>query len=176
MTTKKIGALTAAAAVVMVAVWYLALFRPQSAHLKAAHSAYNQAEQTSQSLQSQLVGLRALEAQIPSDQAKLSNLETAIPKTPDLKDVLTQLHNLAVSTNVELTTVNPTVSSSASTSGGATSVGLSMNVAGTYPDLMAFMTGLDKLARTTTVDSLNLTPSQASGLSATVTARIFYAP
>lgn len=174
--TKRISAVTAGAAVVLIVIWYMALFRPQSHHLTSAHKAYASAEAQINQLQQQADRLEALERQIPADNAKLSTLNSAVPSTPDLKDVLDQLHGLATSTGCQLTAVNPaTPTTSGTATAGPQSLQTTMTVTGSYPQLMSFMTGLTRIPRTVVVDSVSI-GSASGGLQAQLTTRIFYTP
>ena len=182
VSTKRIGVVTAAVAVVLVMAWYIALFRPQSSHLRTARSDYSAAQQQITQLQQQKVSLDAILREKPKDEATLAQLKTAVPTTPDLKTVLLQLHQLAVGSGVQLTVFNPSNPYASTGPSGAGSsakaVTLSMTASGPYPAMTAFFTGLAHLPRDITVDTVSLgagggTPS---GLSASLSARMFYAP
>jgi Tfp pilus assembly protein PilO len=104
---KRIGGLTAAAAIVLIAVWYLSLFRPQQHELAAAHRRDAAAAQQASQLQQQVTSLQALEREIPADSARLKTVDAALPHTEDLQDVFSQLHQAATTSGVQLTTVSP---------------------------------------------------------------------
>ena len=178
-TTRRIGAVAAAAAVVITLIWYVALFRPQSAHLKAAHAAYDQAAAQILQLDTQVATLQALERQIPADKTKLAALTTALPQSSDLQDALNQLHALATGTGVQLTAVNPsgdTGPTGSQTAGGVKAIKLSLSLTGPYPPMMAFISGLDSMTRTVVVDSASFSPAADGTLTTSLTTRIFYAP
>jgi type IV pilus assembly protein PilO len=175
MTTKRITAVAAVGAVLILAIWYLALFSPQSKNLKAAHKAYTAAEQQVNALRTQVAGLQALERQVPHDKAVLASLNQAIPSTPDLKDVLDQLHALAVSTGVELTSVGPSVSPNANSSGGISSITMTLNLTGTYPQVTNFLKGLTTMPRTVVINSVSIGGGSAGSLSTSLSTYIYYA-
>ena len=179
MSTRRIMAAAAAAGVVLVLIWYVALFRPQSANLKSAHQAYQQATTQIQQLQSQVATLQGLERQIPADKARLTALTASLPKTTDLHGALDQLHILATGTGVQLTTVDPTPDTTSSSGQASTpykTVKLSMTASGAYPNMMSFITGLDQMSRTVVVDSASFSQGATGTLTASLNARIFYAP
>lgn len=179
MTTRRIGAVTAAAAVLLVLIWYAALLRPQTAHAKAAHTAYAAAQAKSAELQSQIATLQALLREVPADQARLVTLNAAVPARPALSDLLTQLHQDATATGVQLTAVTPaapaTSGSTAGTAlpGGAHSLAVPLSVTGTYPSLMSFLRRLTSMPRVAVVDGLSLSPT-SGGMTASLTVRVFY--
>lgn len=175
MTTKRITAVAAAGAVLILAIWYVAIFRPQSNHLKAAHTAYASAEQQVDSLRSQVATLQALERQVPHDKAVLASLNQAIPSTPDLKDILDQLHSLAVSTGVELTSVAPSVSPNAASGGGISSITMTLSLSGTYPQVTNFLKGLTTMPRTVVINSVSIGGGSGGNLSTSLSTYIYYA-
>lgn len=178
LSARRIGGVTAAAAVVLVLVWYLALFRPESSHLKAAHAQYTQATAQISKLQAEVRGLEALESQIPADKSKLAALTAALPRTSDLQDALNQLHGLATGTGVQLSAVNPTpdVGGTGTSAGGVSTVRMSLNLSGGYSQTMGFITGLDQMTRTVVVDSATFGSTPDGNISTSLNARIFYAP
>jgi Tfp pilus assembly protein PilO len=179
---RRIGAITAGTALLLIAVWYMALFRPQSSGLTKAHHAYAASAQEVAQLKQQVVSLQALERGIPSDKAKLNVLNAAVPSTTDLQDLLNQLHQSAVTSGVQLTSVSPSTASSSSGSDPSQSasavkqLGLSMSLAGTYPQVMTFFKDLSYLSRVLVIDTATFSPSATGLVSTSVTGRAFYAP
>lgn len=179
MSSRQIMAAAVGAAVILVLIWYVALFRPQSSDLKSAHQAYQQATTQIQQLRSQVASLQALEHEIPADKARLATLTAALPKTTDLHGALDQLHTLATGTGVQLTAVDPSPDNTSGSGQSSTSyktVKLTMTASGPYPNMMSFVTGLDRMARTVVVDSASFSQGSAGALTASLNARIFYAP
>lgn len=177
--TRRIGAMTLAAVAVMLVVWYLALFRPQAAHLRAAHAAYDQATAQAAQLQDRVTSLRALEKQIPADRSELAALGVSLPHSADLQDALSQFHALATGSGVTLTAVNPAAdvgSANGQATGGIKTVRLSLSLTGPYAQTMSFLSGLDTMARTVVVDSASFSPSAGGALTTSLSTRIFYTP
>lgn len=176
LSNRRIGAVAATAAVILVLIWYAALFRPQSAHLKSANAAYQKATSQIQQLKAQVASLETLERQIPADQARLAALTANLPKTTDLHDALNQMNGLAGAAGVQVTSVNPTKNITSSGTGGVQSVDVNMTVAGAYPNMMSFLTGLDSMTRTVVVDSAAFSAQPDGTLTTSLGTRIFYAP
>lgn len=174
-STKKVSAVTAAIAVALLAFWYVGLFRPQTASLHKASAAYGMAQRQEDQLKSQVSALEALERQVPQDTAKLAAFDAAVPKTPDLQDMLDQLHTLAVSTGVELTTLSPSLPGTGTATTGSPEVQLNMSVSGSYAQLRSFITGLDSVKRVVVVTQLAISGSGGT-LTASIAAHMFYAP
>jgi Tfp pilus assembly protein PilO len=195
---KRIGGITAGAAILLLIIWYIAVFRPQQHKLTNAHRQDAAAAQQVNQLQQQIVSLRTLEREIPADTARLKALDASLPQTEDLQDILNQLHQAAVTSNVQLTSVDPSTaapvqsgsssgrSSSASSSAGGSStatpagttmqVGVSMTMTGTYAATMTFMSDLAHMNRIVVVDSASFSPSANGGsIGTSLSTRIFYA-
>ena len=175
---KRIGAIALAAVMVLLLVWYVALYRPYSAKLSAAHRAKAAAEAQISQLGSKVAQLKALERQVSQDQSRLLVLSAAVPDLPDLSDVLGQLHNAATTSGVQLTTVGPAqpgTSTSASSGSGPGSISLSMGASGTYGQLVQFFNQLASMPRTVVLDSVNINSGGSGGLNASLTGRVFYA-
>ena len=177
-TMKRIGIVAGLAALVLVVGWYLTLFSPQARDLSKAHKAHTAAEQKISQLQNQVVQLNALKSQIPADEAALSVLNAAVPRTPQLDTALQQLHTAAVTSGVNLSTVSPSSPTTSSTntaqkSSGTPSITLTMSASGSYPQLTSFLAELATMHRTVVVTSLTIAGT-GTQLTAQVTANIFY--
>jgi Tfp pilus assembly protein PilO len=177
-TIKRISAVAGLAALVIVALWYFALFSPQAKDLSKAHKDHAAAEQKISQLQGQVVQLNALKSQIPADKAALSVLNAAVPSSPQLDNVLRQLHAAATASGITLSTVGPSSPTAASTStasktSGTPSITLALSASGTYSQITAFLSQLARMPRTVVVSSLNIAGS-GTQLTAQITANIFY--
>ena len=182
ITTKRLGAVTAAAVIIITLIWYVALFRPESARISNAHKAYATATSKASDLQTQVGSLEALVRKVPADTARLAQVKAALPTSADIKDLLTELDGLAGRSGVQLTSLSPSVPSTtaasgaaASGAGGAQTISLPMSVTGSYPALMSFLTGLENLPRALVVTSISLSPGGASSMTASLSTKIFYA-
>jgi Tfp pilus assembly protein PilO len=180
MTTsyKRIAAVTAAAALAVVLVWYLALFHPESQKLTQAHRAHAAAEQTLAQLTAQTAQLRLLQRKIPADTQRLQILKAAVPDSPDLHGALDQLQAAATQCGVALGTLSPsqptTATSGSTQTPGPPSVTLTLAAQGSYAQLTQFITEVTRESRAFVVDRLSLSGS-GNKLSANLTMRIFYA-
>jgi Tfp pilus assembly protein PilO len=182
--TRRISIVALAAALVIVAVWYLALFSPQSKKLASAHKAQAAAEQQVTQLQGQVTQLEALQKQIPADQKRFSALSAAIPDNAQLDSALRDLHSAAVSSGATLSSVTPsapstgaagsTTTPAASQSGAVPSITLAMTASGDYGQLRSFLSNLYSMQRTLVINQLAIAGT-GNQLSASISAEIFYA-
>ena len=179
ITNRRIPMVAGAAALILVVIWYMALWSPQAKQLKAAHKAHAAAMQQIAQLQSQKDQLQGLVKQIPADTALFTQLEAALPDNPQLDQALKLLHQAADSAGVKLLSLSPShpaTPGSAQSGGqqtGVPSVALTMNVQGSNAQVQSFLSALDAMPRTVVVDSLSI--SGGSSGSASIGARVFYA-
>lgn len=179
LNVKQLSLATAAVAIVVVAVWYLALLKPQSHELASARKADAAAKAQQVTLQQQVGALQALEKQIPADQAKYARYQQAIPSTPELSAAIREIQAAANSSGVTMSSLAPVVptgtnsSAAAGTVSGATTIPVSISATGAYGNLTAFVAALNAMPRTFVVQSLNLGGSGGS-MSASITGAMFY--
>ena len=182
METRRIPLFAGGAALILIVAWYFLLFGPQSKSIQKAHKAHAAAELQIGQLQSQVGELQGWAKQIPADNAKFAQLETALPNNPQLDQALQLLHQAAVASGVNVTTLAPgapaaSSSGSSQQATGAPSVTLSMSVQGGMSQVKAFLAALQSLPRTVVVDQMTFSGSGggSTNSTATISARIFYA-
>jgi Tfp pilus assembly protein PilO len=184
-TLRRTYVITALVAIVVIAIWFVAVWRPLGHKLTTDKKAQSSAQSQVVTFDGQLTELNALKKQIPADKATLAVLEAAVPNKPALDGTLDQLNTLATTTGVTLTSVTPGTaqgaadgslagSTPASTS-GTPSIDLGFNLSGTYAQLMAFLSGLNTMPRTIVVDTLSLSDGSGTTVTANMTVRMFYA-
>jgi Tfp pilus assembly protein PilO len=174
-TNQRIGLVTAGAALVLVVVWYLALWSPQGHKLTQAHADQTKAAAQVTHLQAQVAGLQALVRNIPADKTKLGQYTAAVPDNPQLPAALDQIQSAASTTRVTLSSISPSGAPSSaakqSALNGVPGITVSMAANGTYPELMSFITSLNSMPRTLVITNLSLSGS-GSGSVPTMTASI----
>lgn len=179
-STRRLPILSAAAALVLVVIWYVAMFSPQQKNIQKAHKANAAATQKADQLQSQASQLRVLVKEIPADNARFAQLEASLPDNPQFDQALNLLHQAAVQTGVTVANVTPSSpigasgssSTSASQGGGVPAINLTMSIEGSTQQTEAFLSALKALPRAVVVDRISVTGG--SGGSVSLSARIFY--
>ena len=174
VTSKRIGVIAGAAALLVLAIWYLALMSPQSHKLAADHRATAAANQQAAQLETQAAQLKALEVKLPQDRAKLTKYQQAITDTPELANAIDQVQSAADRTGVALNSFGPgSAQAGASAAPGGPSIAITMSAAGNYAQLMSFITALDSMQRTLVINNLNISGT-GQKLSAQISSNIFY--
>lgn len=176
VANRRLPIIAGAAALLLVVAWYFLFWSPEAKSVQKAHQARTAAEQQVTQLQSQVGDLQGLVKQIPADNARFAQLETALPDTPQLDQALNLLQAAAAQTGVTVSSVGPSPPSAAasgtSTPGGP-AITISINLQGSIAQIKAFLSALDALPRTLVVDKVSLSGGVSSG--ASINARVFYA-
>lgn len=178
VTVKQLAAVAGVAAVVLLAVWYMALFKPQSHKLTVAHKADAAAKVQISSLHQQVIQLQALEKEIPSDNAKLGHYQQAVPNSPQLSASIRSIQQAATGAGVTLNSLAPAVPTSTSGSGksavaGAQTIPVTIAAQGTYAGLTAFMSALTSMPRTLVIGSTSLAGT-GSKMTLSIGASMYY--
>jgi Tfp pilus assembly protein PilO len=184
--SKRIGAFAGIIAVVVIAAWFLLLFRPEAKKVSNAHKAKAAAEQKATQLQSEVVSLKGLEKMIPADKQRYAILSAAVPDNPQLALAIDEIRTVATTSGLQITNLSPTppttntgtAGSATKTSGaaGPPSIAVSITANGTYQQSMSFVSGLTAQPRTFVVDHITLSGgSNTHNLAVSINARIFYA-
>jgi Tfp pilus assembly protein PilO len=146
----------AVVAVLVVVVWYAALYSPKSHDLSKAHDELATAQSQRGNLQTQLGNLRDLEANRAKQQAELQKLNAAVPTTPDLAGFILQANDIATQAGVDWLQVSPALPA-APTGGGPTTINLTMQLEGGFFQVYDYLNRLEDLQRLVIVDTVNLT-------------------
>jgi Tfp pilus assembly protein PilO len=156
--------IAAGAAVLIVIIWYVALYSPKNSDLSKAHADLTAAQGSQQNLKAQLSNLRGLESNRTKQQAVLQKLSAAVPPTPDLASFILQANDIATQSGVSWLQVSPGLPSAAS-GGGPTSINLSMQLEGGFYQVYDYLNRLETLQRLVIVDSVNIN-AKSTGQSA----------
>jgi Tfp pilus assembly protein PilO len=156
--------IAAGAAVLIVIVWYVALYSPKNSDLSKAHADLTAAQGSQQNLKAQLSNLRGLESNRTKQQAVLQKLSAAVPPTPDLASFILEANDIATQSGVNWLQVSPGLPSAAS-GGGPTSINLSMQLEGGFYQVYDYLNRLETLQRLVIVDSVNIN-AKSTGQSA----------
>jgi Tfp pilus assembly protein PilO len=176
LPNKQVGLVAAGVSLFLVVIWWLALMSPMTHKLAQNHKAQASAQTQISSLQGQIVQLKSIASQKPEDQNKLNALTAQVPDNPQLDVALNSLQDAANAAGVQLTSVGPSSPNSASSgsSGGLPAIAISVTCNGSYSQIMAFVTNLDKATRTFVVTNTNISGTGAK-LSAQIGASVYYA-
>jgi Tfp pilus assembly protein PilO len=178
--------IAAVAAIAMIAGFWLAAWSPANRHLAKAHSQLAQAQSLQNDLRQSLLTLQAEQKQVPALRVQLTQLQRAVPSTESMDTIFDQLNSLAAQSGVKIPSVAPSVAGTSTggvvtshgstaptkTASGAQAIQLSINVTGTYSQMLNFINRLNSSPRLFVVDALQV--SGGTTMSATIQGRAFY--
>lgn len=184
---KRVIAIAVAASVVLIGIWYVAVFSSQSKSVKKAHAQESAAQAQAASLRSQIGVLQREKVDLPASTAKLTTLKAALPDTPALDKLIDDINTAAATTGIDWQTVTPTKPAtfaagsaqavSAGFPGGMQSVTVALQVNGLYKQITDFVVKLNGMSRLLDVGSINLTGVGGTAKStAQITTQIFFVP
>ncbi|MHB1912460.1 MAG: type IV pilus inner membrane component PilO [Acidimicrobiales bacterium] len=173
----RVVAAGAGALVVMVVIWYLALWSP-------TQRSYDQAQANAQSSAASVQALQAQIAQLRFSQtakgqaalkAKLAIETAAIPAVPDLSGLIDQVNTAATQSGVTFTSISPAQpAANAVAATGPPVIAVSLNVSGGYYQIIDFINRLDTMSRLMVILGVDLgAGGTGSKLTATLTTDVF---
>jgi len=145
--------ISAAVALLVLLIWLLAVFNPES-HKLGSVNADVQAAQTEQaSLQSRLDKLRTYSKESAQFEALAQQLNAAVPATGDFYDYITTISNAASATGVKVASLSP---APATADGNVAVIPVAIAASGTYAQTLAFIKALDALPRLTVITNISM--------------------
>jgi len=166
MKREHIAAGAAGAVLLIVLIWYVALWGPEGKHLNTAHQRLTQAQAQVANAQEQLFLLQAEKPKLKAEEKVLQHLITALPNGPSLDQLLRTVHQAGVAAGVDISAVStPQPSGWASgagapaqavAGGGPQFITLGVDVSGTPAEILQFVRALDEQPRIYVVTSFAL--------------------
>jgi len=171
---------------VLVLLWFVALWGPQSSALSGARKRANDATQQGATLRDQLARLQQARRDQPIKQSQLETLRVAIPDDPNLAQFILDANDAASRAGIDFLSISPTPPSAqgqattpTTAAGGAPAataipIRTSLSISGGYFQVLDFVNRLNRLPRLVVVDSLNIGGgADPTRLQVSMQARIF---
>ena len=165
-------------AVVLVTVaWWLFIIGPRNSRISDLDNEYVAAVDTQQRLMVQVQQLQEIRDREVEYLAAVGQLNSLIPDRPLLEDFIEDVYALAVSTGVDLQTLNPSPPELVSDEGELRQVTISVQIEGRFFEILGFLFGLTDMDRLVRVDAVALASSadetEGTILSAGIEMRLF---
>jgi Tfp pilus assembly protein PilO len=165
-------------AVVLVTVaWWLFIIGPRNSRISDLDQEYVAAVDTQQRLMVQVQQLQEIRDREVEYLAAVGQLNALIPDRPLLEDFIEEVYALAVSTGVDLQTLNPSPPELVADGGELRQVTVSVQIEGRFFEILGFLFGLTDMDRLVRVDAVALASSadetQGTILSAGIEMRLF---
>ncbi|HVE46369.1 MAG TPA: type II secretion system protein GspM [Acidimicrobiales bacterium] len=182
---RRVLAIGAGAAAVILLVWYFVLWKPRADDLDKAKDRRASAEASAAQLQTEIDRLRADQRQEPLRRAQLERVRTLIPDEPNLAQFILDANDAAVRAGIDFISISPALP--AAGTGGAAAPGapaapagaappeikLAFQISGGYFQVLDFVNRLDALPRLVVTDGLTLSADPSARMTVAVTARMF---
>jgi Tfp pilus assembly protein PilO len=150
----RIWLVAGAALVLLVIIWFFALWLPASRELDDANDELDAAEATIQELEQERERLRVATEDAPVIQTQLRTLEAAIPGRPDLADFMLSLSEAEVASGLEIVSV--TTGEPREESPGLTTIPVDLELNGGYFQLLDFINRVTQAQRLYVIDALDI--------------------
>ena len=189
MTGRRTFLIAGAATLAVLVLWYLALWSPRKAELSDARERRVAAEAQHQELASRVARLKASQKDEPIKRAQVEALRTTIPDEPNLAAFILDTNDAAAKAGIDWISVAPAepvagsaaVATVAQTDGDTAGVanrvpaeiGLSLQVAGGYFQVLDFLNRLSDMPRLVVTDGLNISSDEQAKLTVGLTGRMF---
>jgi len=154
-----------AALLAIVLVWYFVLYAPLGDDLDSAQAQKTEEQKKTDSLQADLARLQSQQKNGTQQQALLRKLDAAVPEQPDLAEFIIQANEIADQSGISFLSITP--NPPAAGTAGASVIGLTISIQGSFFQLQDYLRLLEKLERLVIVDSVTISASGGSSSSGT---------
>jgi Tfp pilus assembly protein PilO len=179
------------AGIVVLVLWFVALWGPQGSALSKARKRATTAEQQRGTLRDQLTRLQQSKRDEPLKRSQLETLRVAVPDDPNLAQFILDANDAASRSGIDFLSITPTpptaAGGQAGTQAGTTpttvagggggaapvSIRLGMTITGGYFQVLDFVNRLNRLPRLVVVDTVSVSSGASGPLQVQLTARMF---
>ena len=169
-------AVAAAAAVALVVVWYMAFFAPKGDEQARLRSDLDAARSEQAQLEATVARLQHVTAEVEARKADLARLQQLVPPQPDVARFIHAADEIADRSGVRWLGLvpSPAVADPAT---GLSTIAVTMQVEGSFFEVVSWLKQLETLSRLVVVDAIDLTavprPEGGAALTVGVSGRIF---
>jgi Tfp pilus assembly protein PilO len=158
-----------AGAVVLLLIWYFALFSPTSKDLSDTRAKVASTKSANAQLQDTVRRLKELSANAAQQAATLQRLRAAVPQNPDLGQFILQANDLATAAGIDWLSIAPSPPTASAGAGPKSTIALSMQVSGGFFEVLDYLNRLEKLDRLVIVDTINVSSGGNSSAAGSTT-------
>ena len=145
-------------AVLVIALWFMFLYKPTSAETSKVHKQVKEAERETLGLQAKLAQVSD-KARNEQTKKELAVLHAAVPANPALASFIRQANQIAAQSGVNWMSVTPTEPTRAT---GDSAVAIGIQVKGGYAQVLDYLQRLQDLSRLVIVDNVNISGATES--------------
>ncbi len=149
-----------AALLAIVLLWWFVLYAPLGDDLSSAQTQRASEESKTDSLRADLSRLQGQQKNGTQQQALLRKLDAAVPEQPDLAEFIIQANEIADQSGIAFLSIAP--APPVAGTGGASVIGLTISIQGSFFQLQDYLRLLEKLERLVIVDGITISASDSS--------------
>lgn len=177
MSVRNRAIILGAVFVVVVLIWFFALFRPNQDRINELRAQQEQVQQEINNLQVQLQRLQELQRQEPQLRAQFARLQDALPEEPRLPDFILQVQEAANLSGIDFLSITPSLpapftppstAQPAAGAGGLQAIAVSIATTGTYFEIEDFVIRMERLQRAVRINTFQLAPAAVTAGSPTL--------
>lgn len=143
------------AAVLVLLVWFMFVFRPTRADISDTREQLATAEQEEQSLRATLQRLEGIEEDRPALESELRRLTAAIPPQPELANFILAAHDIASRAEIDFLSITPAPPEPTPALNIST-ISMSIRAEGRFFNVLDYLDRLEELERIVVIDELAL--------------------
>lgn len=161
----------------ILAVGWFLVISPKRTTAADLRTTASDTEANNLSTEAQIRQLKLEQKQLPAQRAKIEEIKTQLPPSPDQPALIRQLTADASRADVVLSAITPAALQGVPEATGVSFMPLTLSVVGTYANVKTFLDSLEEDKRAIMVTGLNVATSQddADLLTVGITARAFVA-
>jgi Tfp pilus assembly protein PilO len=172
MRGRRAPIIAGAAALIASLLLVLFLVLPKLGEVADAQQQLEEAQARQQTLSSRLTALENARDEAPQNEAEIREVERQVPPTADLPGLILLLRNAATSSGVQVLSLTPAAPTAAA-EGGFSSILVSASGEGSYFAVVDYLYSIETLPRAATVESIDLTPIEGTGLTFAATITLY---
>lgn len=163
-------------AVVVLVLWWFALWSPRASDIEAAEERRDLALDEVQQLELRLARLEALAEREPQLRRQVEDLRAAVPDTPDLGEFIIDANEAADLSGIDFLTITPAPPEPGGDIEDPAEIRVALTVDGGYFQVLDFLNRMAELPRLVVIDTLTVSSADEDGvvrLSASISGRLF---
>lgn len=168
--------LSALAAVLVVALWWLFLYTPVQDEISAVQDEISAAEAETTSLQQRVTALEAVRARAPETEAALARITSIVPEDPALAGALRQIEAAGEDAGVDISQISISRPAVVDEAVGLYSSSVALALEGSYFQVVDLLRRLEDPAITSrglVLTNVSLAPSEYPVLSGSMNGQMF---
>lgn len=164
-TPRALAGAVAGGLAVIVLAWFMFVYRPAGSKIADVREQTETAQAEEQGLQATLAQLESIDEDRPEGEAEVRRLTAAVPPQPELAAFILAVHDAAGRADLDFLAITPSLPTEQA-GVAASTIATTVNVEGSFFNVLEFLNRLEEMERIVVVDAVNLTsagPDELAG-------------